>query len=179
MSETNEAMRLRALAHPIRWKLIDVLGSELSATATRCAEVTGESVASCSYHLGILAKYGYIELVPDQPGREKPWRLTSTRQELSAEAAIEVFLDHELGRIKDRLRRRDLEPPEWRATWLITGSSMWVTAAELSEIKQELIGIANRYTDRESDPASRPEGARESRVFAHTSVAPEVPGRAS
>src|SRR5580700_3772892 len=74
MSETNEAMRLRALAHPIRWKLIDVLGSELSATATRCAEVTGESVASCSYHLGILAKYGYIELVPDQPGRETPWR---------------------------------------------------------------------------------------------------------
>ncbi len=188
MSETNRAMRLRALAHPIRWKLIDLLGSELSATATRCAEVLGESVASCSYHLSVLAKHGYIELVPDQPGREKPWRLTSNRQELSAEpgdeagalaveAATEVFVDHELGRIKDRLRRRDLEPPEWRAAWLLAGSSMWVTSAELAQIKQELISIAERYSDRESDPARRPEGAREARMFAHTSVAPEVIGR--
>src|ERR1022692_3884909 len=120
-----DALALRALAHPLRWKLIDLLGSERSATATRCAEVLGESVASCSYHLGILAKYGYIELVPGQAGREKPWRLTSYRQELSgeglgaegelaAEAAIEVFLDHELTRTKDRLRRRSLEPAEWR-----------------------------------------------------------------
>src|SRR5580704_3165289 len=80
-----EPKALRALAHPIRWKLIDLLDSEDTATATRCSEVLGESVASCSYHLGILGKYGYTEMVPDQPGREKPWRLTSTRQELSAE----------------------------------------------------------------------------------------------
>ena len=75
---------LRALAHPLRWKLIDVLGSENGATATRCALATlGESVASCSYHLGMLAKYGYIEEVPDRPGREKPWRLTRPDQQLT------------------------------------------------------------------------------------------------
>jgi len=34
-----EGLALRALAHPLRWKLIDLLGSEGSATATRCAEV--------------------------------------------------------------------------------------------------------------------------------------------
>ena len=71
---------LRALAHPLRWQLIDLIGSE--ATATRCAEVLGESVASCSYHLGILGKYGYIELVPGQAGKEKPWRLASRQQNL-------------------------------------------------------------------------------------------------
>ena len=63
------------------FELIDRLGSEQSATATRCAEVLGESVASCSYHLGILAKYGYIELVPDQPGG------TSTVASASAHSA--------------------------------------------------------------------------------------------
>ena len=73
---------LRALAHPLRWQLLDLLGSEETATATRCAEVLGESVASCSYHLGMLAKYGYIEEVPGRTGREKPWRLASTRQDL-------------------------------------------------------------------------------------------------
>src|SRR5450755_3872470 len=74
---------LRALAHPLRWQLIDLIGSETTATATRCAEVLGESVASCSYHLGILGKYGYIELVPGQAGKEKPWRLASPDQDLS------------------------------------------------------------------------------------------------
>src|SRR5450755_4687742 len=114
-SSPPEPKALRALAHPLRWKLIDLVGSETTATATRCAEVLGESVASCSYHLGILAKYGYIELVPGQPGREKPWRLASTEQDLfppgldaegtlAAEAATQVFLDHEIARLKDRLR---------------------------------------------------------------------------
>jgi Helix-turn-helix domain len=179
-----DALALRALAHPVRWKLIDLLGSERSATATRCAEVLGESVASCSYHLGILAKYGYIELVPDQVGREKPWRLTSNRQDLSgeglgvegelaAEAATEAFLDHELARTKYRRRRRSLEPTEWREASKMLGSTMWVTAGELREISEELTLIAQRYLGRYEDPDRRPAGAREARVFFTTSVAPE------
>ena len=182
-----DPLALRALAHPLRWKLIDLLGSELSATATRCAEVLGESVASCSYHLGVLAKYGYIELVPDQPGREKPWRLISHEQDLSSEgldepgalaaqAATEVFLDHELARIKDRLRRQDLEPDEWRDASHLIGSTMWVTAAELRAIKDQLLEISRRYSDRRGDPARRPAGAREARVFTAASVAPRPPG---
>lgn len=180
--ETPDPLALRALAHPLRWKLIDLLGSELSATATRCAEVLGESVASCSYHLSVLAKYGYIELVPDQPGREKPWRLTRNEQDLSSEgldesgalaaqAATEVFLDHELGRVKDRLRRLDLEPAEWRDACHILGSSTWLTVTELRQIKDQLLEITHRYSDR-YDPARRPAGAREARIFAVTSVAP-------
>jgi hypothetical protein len=146
------ALALRALAHPLRWKLIDLVASEQSATATRCAEVLGESVASCGYHLGILAKYGYVEPVPDRVGREKPWRLASRRQDLSAggldeagalaaQAATEVFLDHELERIKDLLTE-----------------------------------IQERHGDRDDDPALRPPGAREVRVFTVTSVAPRLPG---
>ena len=81
------ALALRALAHPLRWKLIDLLGSEGSAQPTRCAEVLGGERGYCAYHLGIPAKYGYIELVPGQAGREKPWRLASYRQELSAKGS--------------------------------------------------------------------------------------------
>jgi hypothetical protein len=184
------ALALRALAHPLRWKLIDLLNSEQSATATRCAEVLGESVASCGYHLGILAKYGYVEPVPDRAGREKPWRLASRRQDLSAsgldeagtlaaEAAIEVFLDHELERIKDRLRRAALESAEWQAASSISGSTKWMTAAELTEIKDQLAEIQERYGDRDGDPAARPPGAREVRVFTVTSVAPHLPGTAA
>ena len=76
----SSVLRLRALADPIRWKLMDLLESEGSATATSCAVGVAESVASCSYHLGILAKYGFIELVPGRTGREKPWRILSSPQ---------------------------------------------------------------------------------------------------
>jgi hypothetical protein len=176
---------LRALAHPLRWQLIDLIGSETTATATRCAEVLGESVASCSYHLGILGKYGYIELVPGQAGKEKPWRLISQQQDLdpgdadaegvlAAEAAAEAFLDHELVRIKHRLRHLGLEPESWRAGSVLIGNTTWMTAEELREVTGQLKQLLLIHTERAADPESRPPGAREVRLFAVTSVAPPV-----
>lgn len=176
---------LRALAHPLRWQLMDLIGSETTATATRCAEVLGESVASCSYHLGILGKYGYIELVPGQTGKEKPWRLVSRQQNLdpsdldtegalAAEAAAGAFLDHELARIKQRLSRLSLEPEPWRAASLLIGNTTWMTAEELHGITDQLKQLVSTHEERAADPAARPPGAREVRLLAVTSVAPPV-----
>ncbi len=178
------ALRLRALAHPLRWKLMEIVTSEGTATATRCAQVLGESVASCGYHLGILGKYGYLEQVPDTPGRERPWRTVHRRQDLSppgpgiddalaSEAATEAFLDVELDQIKARQRRKSAEPPEWAAATAVGGSIMWVTAGELRDIKDELLAMLERYQDRSDDAALRPEGARLARVFFSTSVRPQ------
>ena len=176
---------LRALAHPLRWQLLDLLGSELTATATRCADVLGESVASCSYHLGILCKYGYIELVPGQAGKEKPWRLASREQNLdpgdagtegalAAEAAASAFLDHEFARMKQRLGRYGLEPEPWREATRVLGATTWMTAEELRDIASQLKRLVVTHDERAADPASRPPGAREVRLFAATSVAPPV-----
>lgn len=182
---TPDPRALRALAHPLRWQLIDLIGSEMTATATRCAEVLGQSVASCSYHLGILGKYGYIELVPGQAGKEKPWRLASEQQNLdpsgldsdgalAAEAAAEAFLDHELARVKQRLRSLSLEPEPWRAASLLLGNTTWMTAEELHDITDQLKQLILPHTERAVDPASRPPGAREVRLFAVATVAPPV-----
>jgi hypothetical protein len=176
---------LRALAHPLRWQLIDLIGSETTATATRCAEVLGQSVASCSYHLGILGKYGYIELVPGQASKEKPWRLASQQQNLdpsgldsegalAAEAAAEAFLDHELARVKQRLRSLGLEPEPWRAASLLIGNTTWMTAEELHDITDQLKQLLLTHSARAADPASRPPGAREVRLFAVATVAPPI-----
>jgi hypothetical protein len=176
---------LRALAHPLRWQLIDLIGSETTATATRCAEVLGQSVASCSYHLGILGKYGYIELVPGRAGKEKPWRLASQRQNLdpsgldsegalAAEAAAEAFLDHELARVKQRLRSLGLEPEPWRAASLLIGNTTWMTAEELHDITDQLKQLLLTHSEHAADPASRPPGAREVRLFAVATVAPPI-----
>jgi hypothetical protein len=171
------SLRLRALAHPLRWKLLEVIGREGSATATRCAEALGESVASCWYHLGILHKYGYVEPVPGAVGREKPWRGTAALQgdlsgpsgDADAEAAgivaAESFLDHEVEMAKRRLRHSESLPPEWRSTHLIAGASIYVTADEMTEIKAELIAILERYAERTADVASRPEASRAAHIF--------------
>jgi hypothetical protein len=185
---STDPQALRALAHPLRWKLIDVLGQEGDATATRCSELTGESVASCAYHLGILAKYGYIEASPERSGREKPWRLTAREQrignddaenldgELAAQAAVEAFLEHEFGRLRQRVRQEDREEPAWRAATSLIGSSMWVTVEEMSEINAQLMEIGRRYADRDDDASLRPAGSRRVRVFSASTVTPRLPG---
>lgn len=178
------AKALRALAHPLRWQLLDLLGSEGNATATRCADVLGESVASCSYHLGMLAKYGYIEEVPGRVGREKPWRLAGMHQDLgsadldadiqlASEAATEAFLDHELERIKQRYRRKSLEPEQWQP--VLVGETVWLSEREYNEAKGELSAVLERYRqDRDPlDPSQRPAGSREARLFIAVSVTPQ------
>lgn len=181
MAGGTDPKALRALAHPLRWKLIDLIGSETTATATRCAEVLGESVASCSYHLGMLAKYGYIEEVPERGGREKPWRLTSPDQdlrplgldvegELAAEAAFEVFLDHETERTKNRVRRAGIESKPWQPT--VSGTTTWLTEAEFVAVKRQLSDIVEQFSARAGDASQRPEGGREVRLFFAATAAP-------
>ena len=69
---------LRAYAHPVRMKLVGLLRTEGPLTATRAAELLGESSGTCSFHLRQLAKYGLVEEAGGGTGREKPWRATAT-----------------------------------------------------------------------------------------------------
>jgi hypothetical protein len=167
---------LRALSHPTRWKLIELLGLERTATATRCAEFTGESVASCSYHLSILAKYGFVEQAEGGTGRERPWKLVKYDQsweteglelegKLAAEALTEVFLDYEVGRMKEFARRRDREPEEWRRHTRSTATITYLTVEELEQVAGEFRAIFDRYDGRLENPALRPEGSRPVRLF--------------
>jgi predicted transcriptional regulator len=55
MAEVSDPRALRALASPSRLALLDYLREHGAGTASRCAEVVGESVQLCSYHLRELA----------------------------------------------------------------------------------------------------------------------------
>src|ERR1700691_4382562 len=69
---------LRAYAHPVRMKLMGLLRTRGPLTATRAAELLGESSGTCSFHLRQLAKYGLVEEAGGGTGRQKPWRATTT-----------------------------------------------------------------------------------------------------
>ena len=65
---------LRALAHPLRVRIYDILSQYGPQTASSLAERLGESSGSTSYHLRALAKHDLIRECSDRgTGRERWW----------------------------------------------------------------------------------------------------------
>lgn len=179
---------LRALSHPLRWKLMRLIGDEETATATRCAEVLGESVASCSYHLNMLAKYGFIEEAPGGQGREKPWRNSMERLSISAEglddegrsvaaAATSAFLENQFEEIRELLPTVDDEPPEWRDSLGTSSTRLYLTAAELAELATRVQEVVEEYTERGAKPETRSPDARRVLLFQATLPTRQAPPR--
>lgn len=175
--------RIRALAHPVRLELLDFLGDVDEATATECAERIDESVASCSFHLRQLERYGYIERA-DQRGREKPWRAIKGGYDLrpqqdlpgSATAVAEVAALHmarETERVHRYLGQLDRESPAWANAATVTSTSFWAKAEEVAQLSEDLRGLAERFAGRSDDPSLRPEGARQIRLFGIVNPDPE------
>ncbi|MCH0543077.1 helix-turn-helix transcriptional regulator [Streptomyces sp. MUM 203J] len=69
-----DAAALKALTHPLRIRLLGLLRQDGPATASELAVVTGESSASTSYHLRVLAKHGFVAEAEHRDGRERRWR---------------------------------------------------------------------------------------------------------
>jgi hypothetical protein len=72
-----DPLALRAIAHPKRLALLELLLVEGTATATRCAQVLGDSPSSWSFHLRTLARYELVEEAPGGVGRRRSWSSAS------------------------------------------------------------------------------------------------------
>jgi DNA-binding transcriptional ArsR family regulator len=123
---TTDPTTLRALAHPVRLKLLEVLTGQGPLTATEAAERVGDSPSNCSWHLRQLARHGFVtEAEEGGTGRRRPWRIVPVPYAWSSDEGSPEFLavSRELGdlmphRTLERLRayrgRAHAEPPEWR-----------------------------------------------------------------
>ena len=58
--ELSDPKAMRALAHPARLTILELLRAEGTTTATRCASEIGSSPQAASYHLRALAKWGLM-----------------------------------------------------------------------------------------------------------------------
>ncbi|QNP70601.1 helix-turn-helix transcriptional regulator [Streptomyces roseirectus] len=74
LDPARDAAALKALTHPFRIQLLGLLRQFGPATASELAARTGESSASASYHLRVLAKYAFIEEAEHRDGRERRWK---------------------------------------------------------------------------------------------------------
>ncbi|MEW2518009.1 winged helix-turn-helix domain-containing protein [Actinacidiphila alni] len=179
-----DARALRAYAHPTRMALVGLLRREGPFTATRAAELTGESVASCSYHLRMLAKYGLVEEAPTGGGRQKPWRATADftnwpgyaedpEVASAAQALTVAVVEHFFHRMTRAVEDRGTLPREWQEAERFTDTSLYVTPDELTALGEEIDALMARYADRVGDPARRPAGARRVPYLQIGYVAPE------
>ncbi len=168
---------LRAMAHPLRLRILEAVALSGPATATEVAELVGESPANCSWHLRQLARYGFVTEAGGGTGRQRPWRIVVQSHRWGAgeegpelaragDAATRVLLDLEYQALRGWLRDRGNEDPQWRDAGFFVQSMTWCTAAELTEINEAVNELFTRYLVRLQDPTTRPPDARPIRFLA-------------
>jgi hypothetical protein len=180
-----DAKAMRAVAHPLRMALIELLGYRQTLTATQASEALGESPANCAFHLRTLAKYGFLREAGGGKGRERPWTLVNrqvtitTHQDdpgaaLAADELGNLWLDRWLERARRVFDMRN-QVPEWEEASGWTSRHVFLTPDEATAIRAEMRRMLQGYEERLSNPALRPEGAL---PVEWTIFASPVPGHA-
>lgn len=170
-TELTDSGALRALAHPVRIRLLGLLRREGPLTASEAGRRVGESSGSTSYHLRQLARFGLVEEAGGGRGRERPWRATSlytswpnvaaTPELAEASRVLERFvLERYVERLQRWFARRATESSKWQEAAAYGDSLLYLTADELAELRDSLMQLGERYLERTARPELRPSGAR-------------------
>lgn len=174
----SDPRELRALAHPRRVELLELLAAQGPLTASQCAEHVADSAASCSYHLRQLARYGHVEEAPGGRGRERPWRIRRHAitfggagggvAEQAAAQALAAVVDSTRFAAAAAYRSRHVdEPAPWLEAALSTDAVSWMTAEELAEIGERIVAMWAPYAERWLLRGERPPGSRPVQLFAY------------
>ncbi len=161
-SRIQDVRTLRAVAHPLRVRLLAALRVDGPATASQLGRRFGESSGSTSYHLRQLARFGFVEEDPDQPNaRDRRWRathqFTSWRDSDFAEdeegkAAIRFIR----ARQRDNLNRvaESFETEDWDRTWRDAAGMSDLVAqlspASLTALDNQIITLVREYEARDA-----------------------------
>ncbi|QIP85879.1 helix-turn-helix transcriptional regulator [Streptomyces sp. Tu 2975] len=184
-----DAAALKALTHPLRIRLLGLLRMEGPATASELAVSTGESSASTSYHLRVLAKYAFITEAEHRDGRERRWKSVHDVTNWSnaamagsqeARAFVDVARRAQLDHLERSLARHqeDLDTGRLDAVWLEPSGFTDLVARLTPESLTELWTTFERTV---SELAARDEGdPRTEQVVLFTgglALAPEADAR--
>lgn len=164
--------QLRALAHPLRSRLLGALRFYGPATSTQLANRLGTNSGATSYHLRQLAEVGLVE--DDEAhstGRDRAWRsvhdATSWRSadyddDPDARAADDWLVRHHsrtMSRwLDDWLEVRGEWPTEWRDAADQSDYHLTLTADGLSALMADLHAVVDRH--RSAQDPTRPTAER-------------------
>jgi DNA-binding transcriptional ArsR family regulator len=171
LRQITDARTMRALAHPVRIALIEMLSLAGPLTATEVGERIGESPTTCSFHLRQLAKYGFVEEAGGGKGRARPWRMTSLgfsfssahddpETQVAASALSRMLRERQLARYWNWLETNASYPRRWREAAENTEAVFYLTVEELEQLSGDVLALVrSRYPERLADPSKRPPGA--------------------
>ena len=153
--EISDPRAIRALAHPLRLDLLQLLGASGPATAAQCGRVLGVSQASCSFHLRQLAKYGFVQDAgPGRDRRERQWRITNPRLsvrigtggDVAVRQEIErLVVDREVHAIMEYSQRPDGADSKWQhKAGIVTGMAV-LSPDEAAAVKERWIALLAPY----------------------------------
>jgi len=156
MTRRLDARSLRALAHPMRLRLLALLRAEGPATATQLAARVGETSGTTSWHLRQLADHDLIEEDSTRGNRrERWWRSAQDSLEVPEEDfvpehtdALAVYLHDVVTTNLHRASAFVAELGDWRREWLraadLSSAPLRLTADELRELNDEIRAAVER-----------------------------------
>ena len=147
---------LRALAHPVRQRILYHLAFVGPANSAAVARALGESTGSTSYHLRQLARAGMIEEDDERSGgRERWWRLVPLDLRVAEagpddEAAAltaemnRLRLDRDRELVAGYLRARE-QFGDWQRAAMFSSSATRLTKEELVEFSERYVELLKSY----------------------------------
>jgi DNA-binding transcriptional ArsR family regulator len=168
----------RALAHPLRLRIIEQLWMRRSVRAKDLAESLGEPANSVSFHLRQLARFGYVEPDEDREptdARERWWRPTSPTgfaiddagDHPDAEALVSLLRQQARDRLEDWYTASLLPESAWERVPRTAsfGLHLLLTGEERDRFLDELAGLLTGWMQVSQDSADDEAGAREEFVM--------------
>jgi DNA-binding transcriptional ArsR family regulator len=171
--QVTDVRALRALANPIRYRLLGHLMALGAQTASECAAAVGASASNCSYHLRELARFGLVERAPaGADGRDRPWRPVATGlrygravdegatpvESALTRQLVHSGIDHDAELAHRAADAHDSQPAGWRAAETMSTYGLLVTPAELTAIAAAIDAVVRPWIG--LTRANVPEGAR-------------------
>ena len=154
---------LRAVAHPLRRRLLDVVRVHGPQTASLLAERTGSAVGSISHHARVLAEAGLLQEAPElaRDRRERWWTLVRTgiawaegdfdddpAAAATAAAATQLGLARQLELTRAWLAR-SATAPEWRSAALSSDFWLQLSPGELHALGQQINELVGSWRTRD------------------------------
>ncbi|MCP2369522.1 DNA-binding transcriptional ArsR family regulator [Agromyces terreus] len=158
--DVHDAGSMRALAHPLRLRILGLLRTSGPHSVGMLVEATGAASGSVSYHLGTLAKHGFVVPAPERErdGRERWWK---SAHEMTVMHSEEFLGDPERREASEAMRRTVLESyhrellaaldaeisldPAWVAASDSSDAGAHLTIDEMRELAAELDAVREKW----------------------------------